>query len=152
MEKDNELAHGYKIASKGKRFAATLVEGTIFMTALMLVYLMFGKSPQEFWSEFNENFEWIDLLYSLITGIVIGSTFYPYYSGNLGHKIFKLKVISLETGEDCKKPMDGMKRECLKHLLGYLIIPSVWILWDNKNQNLYDKLVQTVVVESESNK
>ena len=53
---------------------------------------------------------------------------YPIFTGNLGHRIFNIKVISEETGEDYKAPEKVAIREGLKHVLGFLLIPSIWIL------------------------
>ena len=83
-----------------------------------------------------------------IFSLIIGAVLYPICMGNLGHKIFNLKVISSESGADYNKASDGAIREFLKYLSSYLIIPIIWILWDNKNQNLYDKLTKTFVVEN----
>ena len=142
MKKNN--TYGYKLASKGKRLIASLIEGIIFMTLAMGLYLILGKSISELW---NIDFELIEILYSAVAGLVVGAIFYPMFTGNLGHRIFNLKVISSETGEDYKKAPDGAIRELLKYVLSYLIIPIVWILWDENNQNLYDKITKTLVVE-----
>lgn len=146
MEKEDN--YGYQLASKGKRLLASLTEAIIFGVFFLLIYLALGISAEEFWNDINADFKWIDLLYSLLSGIVVGALLYPFFTGNLGHKIYNLKVISAETGEDYKKPELGALRESLKHILGYLIIPSIWILWDKKNQNLYDKITKTLVVEN----
>ena len=61
--------------------------------------------------------------------------------------MFGLKVISSESGNDFKKASDGGIRELLKGVFSFFIIPIIWILWDDKNQNLYDKLTKTYVVE-----
>jgi len=89
----------------------------------------------------------LDLDLQLFFGLIVGAVFYPIFTGNLGHKIFNLKVISSESGSDYRKASDGAIREFLKYILGYLIIPMIWILWDEKNQNLYDKFTKTYVVE-----
>ena len=143
--------HGYKLASKGKRLIATLTEGIIFGIIILGIYLIMGKSVSEFWADLDSDFEFLDIVYSLVTGIIIGAIFYPIFIGNLGHRIFNIKVISEETGEDYKKPEKGAIREGLKHVLGLLLIPSIWILWDEKNQNLYDKITKTLVVEKNTN-
>ncbi|MDC1265189.1 RDD family protein [Flavobacteriaceae bacterium] len=140
--------HGYKLASKGKRLIASLIEGVIFILITMGIYLILGKSISEYW---NSDFELIEIVYSAIVGLIVGAIFYPIFIRNLGHRIFNLKVISEETGEDYKKPESGAIRECLKYVLSYLIIPIIWILWDEKNQNLYDKLTKTIVVEKNTN-
>ena len=143
--------HGYKLASKGKRLIATLTEGIIFGIIILGIYLIMGKSVSEFWADLDSDFEFLDIVYSLVTGIIIGAIFYPIFIGNLGHRIFNIKVISEETGADYKKPEKGAIREGLKHVLGLLLIPSIWILWDEKNQNLYDKITKTLVVEKNTN-
>lgn len=140
--------HGYKLASKGKRLIAALIEGIIFILLTMGLYLILGKSISDCW---DSDFELIEIVYSTITGLIVGAIFYPIFIGNLGHRVFNLKVISEETGEDYKRPESGAIRECLKHVLSYLIIPIIWILWDKKNQNLYDKLTKTLVVEKNTN-
>ena len=145
---NKKTTHGYQLASKGKRLIATLCEGIIFILITLGIYLILGKSISEYW---NSDFEFIDVGFSAITGLIVGAIFYPMFIGNLGHRIFSLKVISAETGEDYKKPEKGAIRECLKYVLSYLIIPSIWILWDQKNQNLYDKITKTLVVEKSTN-
>jgi len=134
----------YQLASKGKRFLASLVEGVILSTATIGLYLILGYSIEEY---LNEDFQLSDILYSAISGLLAGAIFYPIFTGNLGHRIFNLKVISAETGADFDRAENGAIRELLKYVLGYLLIPVIWILWDDKNQNLYDKLTKTVVVE-----
>ncbi len=136
--------YGYNLASKGKRLIASLVEGMIFFVLAMGIYLILGKSVSELW---NHDFELIEITYSVTAGLIVGAIFYPMFIGNLGHRIFNLKVISSETGEDYSTAEKGAIRELLKYVLGYLIIPIIWILWDEKNQNLYDKLTKTLVVE-----
>lgn len=141
--------HGYKLATKGKRFIASLIEGILFILLTMGFYLILGKSISEYW---NSDLDLIDIVFSAIAGLIVGAIFYPIFIGNLGHRIFNLKVISEETVEDYKKPESGAIRECLKYVLSYLIIPIIWILWDKKNQNLYDKLTKTLVVEKNTDK
>jgi uncharacterized RDD family membrane protein YckC len=144
---NKEQTHGYKLASKGKRLIATLTESIIFGLVFLTIYLILGMSLTEFWNDMNSDFELLDIVYSLITGLILGAIFYPMFIGNVGHRIFNLKVISSENGKDYKKLEKGAIREGLKHALGILIIPSIWILWDEKNQNLYDKITKTLVVE-----
>ena len=144
--KDNKL-HGYNLASKGTRFIATLTEGVIYLIIMSGIYFILGYPIREL---YNSDFKLSDIGYSAIFGLIVGAIFYPLFTGNLGHRIFGLKVISSETGEDYKRSAEGAIRELLKNVLGYLIIPVIWILWDEKNQNLYDKLTKTYVVENKN--
>ena len=137
--------HKYKIASKGKRLLAHMIEGVIYLLISMMYFMALGSSFDDY---FNREVNMTDVLYSALATIVTGFIFYPIFSGNLGHKLLGLKVISSKTGEEYNVASDGAIRELLKYLGGLLIIPVVWLLWDNENQNLYDKLTETFVVEN----
>jgi len=141
--KNNNL-HGYNLASKGTRFLANLTEGIIYLIFFAGIYFILGLPIREL---LETDFSLSEIGYSAIFGLIVGAIFYPLFTGNLGHKIFGLKVIYSETGEDYKKSTEGAIRELLKQVLGFLVIPIIWILWDDKNQNLYDKLTKTLVVE-----
>ena len=148
MNTENEIkTFGYKLATSGERFFASLVEGILFITLIMGVSIVIGKP---FYEYLTRDFQLIEVVYSAVSGLIIGAIFYPLFVGNLGHKIFNLKVVSEETGEDYNKAQKGAMRECLKYVLSYLIIPIIWILWDSKNQNLYDKITKTLVVKKYS--
>lgn len=135
---------GYQLASRGKRCLATLTETIIYTFVMLGIYLVFGKSFNYYW---ERELELIDIPVSAITGLIVGAVFYPLFSGNLGHRIFNLKVISAETGKELNTAPEGAIRELLKYVLGYLLIPVIWLLWDDNKQNLYDKLSKTLVVE-----
>ncbi len=138
--------HGYELASKIERLIAAIVSSVIILIAFILIYFLLGIPISEV---LNRDNDWIDILFGVIQSLILGAIFYPIFTGNIGHKIFGLKVISAENGEDFKKYDEGALREALKNLLGYLIIPSIWILWDENNQNLYDKLTKTYVVKKD---
>jgi len=140
-----EQLHGYKLASRGKRLVASLTEGIIYIFVMIGIYMLFGKSFGYYW---EQDLQLIDIPVSAITGLIVGAIFYPLFSGNLGHRIFGLKVVSAESGKDVDKAPEGAIRELLKYVLGYLILPVIWLLWDDKKQNLYDKLSKTLVVEN----
>ncbi len=135
----------YKIASKGKRLLAHLLEGVIYLIITLVYYKILGNSIDDY---LNREVSVKDMLYSALASIVTGLIFYPIFSGNLGHKLLGLKVISSQSGKEFNYASDGALRELLKYLGGFLIIPVVWLLWDEENQNLYDKLTETFVVEN----
>lgn len=136
----SDLVFGYILATKGIRFLANLVETVIYTIVIYLPYLMITTSS-------FKNLNSINFGFAAIVGLIIGAIWYPLFSGNLGHKIFNLKVISSVTGDDYEKAPDGAIREMLKGIFSFFIIPIIWILWDDKNQNLYDKLTKTYVVQ-----
>lgn len=144
--KDNRY-YGYNLASKGTRLVASLTEGIIFFIIAAGIYFVLGYPISDL---YNSDFELSEVGYSAISSIILGAILYPIFTGNLGHRIFGLKVIYSETGDDYKKSSEGAIRELLKNVLSYLVIPIIWILWDDKNQNLYDKLTKTYVVENKT--
>lgn len=136
--------HGYKLASKGTRLLANLVEFLIYLIIIFTPYVLFIKII------LKKSFSQGDLFtfeFSAAFGLTVGAIFYPLFKGNLGHRIFGLKVIHANTGKDFNTAADGGIRELLKWVLSIFLIPIIWILWDDKNQNLYDKLTKTLVVE-----
>ncbi len=131
---------GYEIASKGTRFLASFVEFLIVFAVILIPIVFYVIITKDL--NLSKPSTFTNIIYPLL----MGGIFYPLFSGNLGHKIFNLKVISSETGENYNKAADGAIREFLKYMLGYLIIPALWIFWDDKNQTLYDKLTKTYIV------
>jgi hypothetical protein len=58
-----------------------------------------------------------------------------------------LQVINTKTGEVERNMVNGALRELLKNLLALLIVPIMWLLWDEDKQNVYDKLLNHYVVK-----
>ncbi|WP_339923433.1 helix-turn-helix domain-containing protein [uncultured Cyclobacterium sp.] len=140
----SDLVHGYKLAPKGIRFLANLTEFIIFYVIFIgpiVLFKIFTKDLHAITGAF------VKVEHYALFSLFIGGVLYPVFSGNLGHKIYNLKVISAESGADYKKAFEGAIREFLKFGSSILLIPMIWLLWDNKNQNLYDKLTKTFVVE-----
>ncbi|WP_291864233.1 helix-turn-helix transcriptional regulator [Maribacter sp.] len=135
---------GYKLASKGTRFLANLLETCMYGLLIFLPYTIYNTSSLK---GFMNGDNPIGFGFAAIFGLIVGATFYPIFTGNLGHRMFGLKVISSESGNDFEKASEGAIREMLKGVFSFFIIPIIWIFWDDKNQNLYDKLTKTYVVE-----
>lgn len=138
------IVFGYRLASKGTRLLANLTEFLIFSAVIILPLVIYGLVIKKSGSN---SLDFIDLRHITVFSLVVGAVFYPMFKGNLGHRIFGLKVISSESGKDYNTASEGAIREFLKWMLGYFLIPMIWILWDDKNQNLYDKFTKTYVVE-----
>lgn len=129
---------GYELAARWERFIASFIESLIYLVPMLILM--------------DDNYLSIqNIIISIIAAILVGGLMYPNWSGNLGHKILGLKVISKENGEDFKDVRKSIGRELYKNLLGYLIIPLIWLLWDRDKQNLYDKLSKTIVVRKGEN-
>ena len=125
---------GYELASPADRLLGAIIQGIILIIIAAIL-------------EVN-SFERSTLIFlAIIIMPILGVFSYPSWSGNLGHKIMGLKVISSKNGSDINTSGSGAKREFLNHLMGFLILPRVWLLWDNDRQNLYDKMMSTYVVK-----
>ncbi len=135
----NKTLYGYEIASRSRRLFATLTESVILIIILSIITR--GKALSMTTNPV------IDIILTIIDGLLFGAICYPFLTGNIGHRIFGLKVISTETGEDCDTAEKGAIRECLKNFLSLSIIPLFWIFFNSKNQTLHDKISKTIVVK-----
>ena len=142
QQDDLKLNFGYQLASRRERFFASLVQ-----TIVVLIPYFYFNGFEDFFKE-DISFEDIvrDAFFGALSGAVLGAIFYPFWQGNLGHRLFGLKVISAKSGKDVKTPWQGAWREAAKGFLSAFVLPAIWLLWDSKNQNLYDKIVETYVV------
>ncbi len=127
---------GYQLARRRERFFASILESIIVWIPLTLI-IGVNDSPYDPES----------ILGWTIASVIFGAILYPIFSGNLGHKILGLKVISIVDGTDQNKAGAGALREGLKSVFGLVLIPLIWLLWDDDRQNLYDKVVKTIVVK-----
>jgi uncharacterized RDD family membrane protein YckC len=129
---------GYGLARKRDRLYAVIIESLIFGIPL---YFILGKEA------FNDPFNLSSMVIQGVISTILGAIFYPMWSGGIGHKIMNIKVISAEDGKDINTAKMGAIREALKYVLGYFVIPAIWLLWDKDTQNLYDKITKTYVVK-----
>lgn len=137
---------GYQLGERKMRFLAMVTEALIYGLMAFLIMTSMGYDVSER-PDTGPIITWTDVLSSAITSFLTGMLFYPLFSGNLGHRIFGLKVISSETGHDYTSAMEGGARELLKNLSAFLLIPIIWLLFDKDKQNLYDKVTKTLVVK-----
>ncbi len=140
----NDKYFGYELARRRERFFAYLAQSLIILIPLLII---FGKEILDSNEDFSIGSLFIDAIIGAIVGAIFGAIFYPIWSGNLGHKIFGLKVISSEDGSDYIEVSRGALREAVKGALSAFFIPAMWLLWDDNRQNLYDKVVKTYVVK-----
>lgn len=130
----NSSYFGYERAGRLGRFLAVLIDAIILYPITMLFSA--------------------DIMISTIGGIVLSSLagllFYPIFSGHLGHKILGYKVISAKDGSDYNGGMQGFVREFLKNIMAFLIIPIIWLLFDERCRNLYDVVLDTYVVKGQA--
>ena len=82
-----------------------------------------------------------------LIAIALAGIFFLALSATLGHAIFQLKVVDATTGEDIKDAGKGALRELIKIFMSWLLIPIIWCIFDPRKQNVYDKVMKTVVVK-----
>lgn len=131
----------YELASVGARFGGYLLVNVI----VLIIFFTSGGTWDEL--EQSEGF-FKDVLWAGIGGAIINGIFYPFFSGNFGHKLLGLKVINKETLEPINNIFHGFSREFFKGVFSVVIIPVIWLLFDENRQNLYDKMQKTLVVKN----
>ena len=137
----NQENFGYTLASPWLRLGAVIIEGIVIYVPL---YLFLGNNKMLFGDNL---YDIVPILTQTVISALLGAVFYSLWSGNLGHKILGMKVVSAIDGADQKNPVNGIVREALKSILSNFFIPAIWLLWDSKKQNLYDKVTKTLVVK-----
>ena len=130
---------GYELARRRDRFFAVIIQSIILIIPFLI---LFGDSYES-----GDAYTFGSIVGGTIVSAILGAIFYSYWSGNLGHKILGLKVISSLDGSDQNKAMQGALREGLKNIFSLVLIPIIWLLWDENRQNLYDKVTKTYVVK-----
>ncbi|MDB5229011.1 MAG: helix-turn-helix domain protein [Bacteroidota bacterium] len=131
ISNDISNTHGYILAGRGKRFLAFIFNWIMTAFAAKLIPNSYGE------------YDGLAFIFIPLTAVVS----YNLWSGNIGHKILGLKVIHAVSGEDIKNPLIGFLRELSKNMLMWFTLPIIWLLWDKRKQNVYDKIFRTLVVE-----
>jgi uncharacterized RDD family membrane protein YckC len=112
------LPEGVVLTSKGRRLLCALLEGVLAIVTLGIGYFI--------WQ------------------------FFTYGTGQTpGKKLMGIRVISLNDGKATTFWMTLLREWIVKAFIGGITfgIAYVWILFDDKNQSLYDKVLNTVVVD-----
>lgn len=146
-----------------RRFAAWLIDNIFIYATLItlaisviILYVSIGKSlgwPENALSSLTDIWSWIFLL----GGGIFSIGYYVYFTSNkgqtLGKKIFKIKVLRVDTN---KIPgyNKGIIREVFgkgieMFLMGFLglgLLGYLWMIWDKKGQTWHDKIAGTVVI------
>jgi uncharacterized RDD family membrane protein YckC len=145
---------GYRLASKWERLFGAILQVLVLVPVIMIIYL-----PGFFLMGYRNHYEFtLTPQVDFVQGIALSSlgffvTFtaamisYPYFSGNFGHKIMNLKVISAKDGSDYNSIAQGALRECTKQIFGSGYILNLWLLFNKDNLNLYDRICKTYVVK-----
>lgn len=131
--------HGYALASRAQRLIGWMIEGVLVTIICLLI-----------WDDEYKKVMVMDgyvLVYNIPVWVLLGAVSYPTWGCNVGQRIMGLQVINTKTGEVERNVVNGALRELLKNLLALLIVPIMWLLWDEDKQNVYDKLLNHYVVK-----
>jgi uncharacterized RDD family membrane protein YckC len=112
------LPEGVVLTSKGRRLLCALLEGVLAIVTLGIGYFI--------WQ------------------------FFTYRTGQTpGKKLMGIRVVSLNDGKALPFWMTLLREWIVKGFIGGITfgIAYIWILFDAKNQTLYDKVLNTVVVD-----
>ena len=146
----SELLLEHQLASKWQRFTAHLLEMILLgVIAISLVYMVDGDVDALFRDSNKSIFNSFENFYGSLLAGILGAILYPRFSGNIGHRLMGIKLIEIKTGAECRSSWKGFKREFVKSLFYILIIPNLWILFDHRNQNYYDRIFGIVAVRKE---
>ena len=129
---------GYQLATPKERLLGAIISLNVFALPLFVVIGGFKAF---------DLFSWYTLLVFVISSAVISFVFNRYYSGNIGHRVMHLKVISALNGRNLNKTWLGMLREMLKVLSTVCVLPVALLLVDKNRQNGYDKICKTYVIK-----
>jgi len=133
----------YKLASFGQRLIAFILEKIIIIVPILII---FGNDVMDMFYGFVSPY-YISFVATGFLSVILSAMVYPYWGGNIGHKIMGLKVISSIDGSDFKTTDGGLKREFIKAILSLIILPLFWLVGQKNKQNLYDKGSKTLVVK-----
>lgn len=163
------------MASRGNRFLVAIINGIVLGVINNLITRAIGTSVNPFGAFRLEKIQEIQEIASDPTNILINAVItlvlyglygylcYPKFKGTLGHKALKLRVVNADKSTlDAKQ---GAIRELLKAGPGVLsgiativstslqaiiglgaLVYMIWLLFDEDNQNVYDKIAKTYVV------
>jgi uncharacterized RDD family membrane protein YckC len=112
------LPPGVVVSSRGRRLGAALLECVLAIVTLGIGYVI--------WS------------------------FYTYGNGQTpGKKLMGMRVVTIHDGRSLSFGMTLLREWIVKGIIGSVTfgIAYLWILFDANNQSLYDKIMNTVVVD-----
>ena len=123
-----------QIAPLERRFFAHVINAVVYWVLVLLLISILNEGTS--WS-------WLALLMPKLIYLYT----YARYSGNLGHAILGLKVVKKSTNEDFSNPGLGLLREIIKYFASFFVFPFFFLFFNKDKQNLYDLIIDTVVVE-----
>ncbi len=145
----DDLNNNFELATYGQRLGGFLITQIITIVLFIILFRFVKESSAIIESIANKSVLWYLLIIGVISQLVNGS-FYPIFAGNLGHKLLGLQVIWIHGNVPVRELFKAWRREFFKGALSFFIFPVIWLLFDRKRQNLYDKIESTLVVKFKS--
>jgi uncharacterized RDD family membrane protein YckC len=96
--------------------------------------------------------DWVLIFATLIIGWLIWSLIVYKNGQTPGKQLLKMRVVSLRTASKATWGTMFLREFIAKPVIGVLSyitlgIPYFWLIWDSRNQELWDKIVSTIVVD-----
>jgi uncharacterized RDD family membrane protein YckC len=144
-----EKADNMKLASIPQRFLGYILTLIFTLIVYVTIFKIFHQAIDVLYAYVSSSF-FRYVLFAGVSSQLLNGIFYPFFAGNIGHYIMGLKVVHVYEGQQIPvySLFTGMRREMEKGILGLVLIPVIWLLFDKKRQNIYDKIEGTIVVKS----
>ena len=142
--KHNSSTDKYTPAPHYKRLSAFIFQLVISIVPIFIIAYLLGYT----FADFIENFALFALALIIIgmCSSLLGVILYPVYQGNVGHKLFNLKVVDAKTEHSIHSKSHGAFRGFLKVCMVPLIFPVLIIFLNKNRQTLWDKISNTKIV------
>ncbi len=156
--------HPDLLAGWGVRLAAKLIDSILIIIPTLVLYVALALNDIRDINTGNNGFQYTYTGATVAAQLLAAVAGYVYLSvlngqgQTLGKKALKIRVVDRQSGQPI-----GVGRGFLRHLtqlstnvpllgvcigLPYLLIDSLWPLWDANNQTIHDKLAGSVVIKA----
>ncbi len=153
--------HPDLLAGWGTRFLAKVIDTIIILVPAIVLVLTIAIDDVRNFTASNNGFQFSfggRIIVAQLLGAIIGFVYLSVLNGQgqtLGKKVLGIRVVNRQNGQ----PL-GTGKGFLRHLtqfigsflscfgLLYLILDSLWPLWDGNKQALHDKVAGSVVIKA----
>ena len=164
---------GRPLASWGKRFGGGLIDFLVLLIPIIALSAALGVGAfagGDLECEFNEttgvtectggdsSFV-VGIILAQLVPLVIQGAYATFMNGSEKGQTVGKKVVNIQVRDEATGGPIGYGKAFLRWLVGALIslftcgigglLDVLWPLWDNKRQTLHDKVVNTLVVETQ---
>ncbi|MFN0027899.1 MAG: RDD family protein [Acidimicrobiales bacterium] len=153
--------HPDLLASWGKRFLAKVVDTVLIVTVYVVLIMAFARDDLQDINAQDNQFQLAlggNFLLAQLLAALIGFAYLALLNGRgqtLGKMMVGIRVVHRQTGQPI-----GAAKGLLRHLIQFfasflscfgavfVLVDSLWPLWDSNNQTLHDKVAGSVVIKA----